>query len=274
MASNWSVKDINNKILAATFPETSTNVKIWSISTRKVLFEEDSNKVIWNMFLHSSSSWSLLVIILKDEVELLKFQNETLVSINRCFTSLFAYANLSFSSFVFPHVLIGQYHGKEYGYSISVWNVAEKIFFYKYLHNIYNVTDGNRNTISEASYVSSSFVIATSKESDDNQWTEMFNCIIKVVNDDGELIREIVLDDKFDKFNSPLMNIKLHFNGNWLLVEHLQDCVFFKLDLKELLDLEAKDEVPCKKLNQLQLESDLFYKTIINRTSISCVHIP
>lgn len=266
---------INNNILAVTSADVSTNVKIWSIGTRKVVFQEDTNKFIHKLVLQSFSSVSWVALVRENELELLKFDGDALGFRHGC---PYNFGCISFSNFVFPHILLGEFLKVRDGwgnYSILVWKVDdenEKIVNHKYLPDSSSFTHENI-FIYDAIYVSSSFVISTCNSQErpcNDGWTFVENCIIKIVNEDGELIRELEIVD----YDSPPVSTKLQINGNRLLVELIRECVIFKLDLKDLLSGEENEKVSFKKLNQLKQESDLYYKTVINKTSISRVHVP
>ena len=84
------------------------------------------------------------------------------------------------------------------------------------------------------------------------------------MNDEGQLIRKLELDS----YQRGHMDTKIHLHRNWLLVERLRDFTIFKLDMEQLLCLDASDNTPIKKL-ELGREAYQFYKIILSKTSIS-----
>ena len=53
----------------------------------------------------------------------------------------------------------------------------------------------------------------------DDVWTNVKNCVIKILNDEGQLIRKLELDS----YQRGHMDTKLHLHRNWLLVERFRD---------------------------------------------------
>merc|ERR1719188_29022 len=256
-----------------------TAVKVFSTRMREVLFEEDC--LIHDIVLDSISSSSLLsrlIHIREDRVEMLCFNDNTLVS-RFSFPQEFE-GGKGFLSSVFPHILYCQFprsrwdEGEVKG--VFVWKVDEEneqIVMHKYLPVPHDFAV-RREVLFDAIYVSSSFVVSTGNiqafpvdfdrwNDQVEVWSQVENCVIKILNDDGQLIRELALDS----YQSGHMNTKLHLHRNWLLVERLRDFIIFKFDMEQLLNLDAGDDISFKRLEFGQ-ETNRFYKIILRKNSI------
>ena len=256
-----------------------TAVKVFSTRMREVLFEEDCliHDIVFDS-ISSSSLLSRLIHIREDRVEMLCFNDNALVS-RFSFPQEFE-GGKGFLSSVFPHILYCQFPRSRWDEgevkAVFVWKVDEEneqIVMHKYPPYPHNFAV-RREVLFDAIYVSSSFVVSTGNIQafpvDFDRWTDQVevwsqveNCVIKILNDDGQLIRELELDS----YQSGHMNTKLHLHRNWLLVERLRDFIIFKFDMEQLLNLDACDNVSFKRLEFGQ-EKDRFYKIILSKTSI------
>ena len=255
---------IDNNILAVWLKQRFdfTAIKVWSTRTKALLFEEECliDDIVFDRST-PSSSLSRLIHVLEDKVEMLSFNDNTLVS---RFSSPQDFEGRSgFSSFVFPHILHCQFLGV---FVLKVDEETEQIVTIKHLPDSDNFADG-QEVLLDAIYVSSTFVASTSRIEQypyDDVWTNVRNCVIKILNDEGQLIRKLELDS----YQRGHMDTKIHLHRNWLLVERLRDFTIFKLDMEQLLCLDASDNTPIKKL-ELGREAYQFYKIILSKTSIS-----
>ena len=158
--------------------------------------------------------------------------------------------------------------------SIFVWKIDDKnkqIENHKSLPSFDNQPDdeaeenGVKELVQNAVYVSSCYVVSGCKE---RTW------VITILNDDGDFIKEVEtdLDDRhaYTHFDFFIYGKRLFVALN--IGNSHASLSLFKFDLEELLSLEPKRNVFCRKLEALIQDSTLFHHLFItNKTSIASV---
>ena len=172
----------------------------------------------------------------------------------------------SFSKCVFPYILhcFDQAHGDFV--SIFVWKINDKkkhIVNHKSLpiFNNFHMTEENEveMLVADAVYVSSCFVVTGCNRS---------NCVVTILNDDGDFIREVEINiQKYDFYEGAYFIIY----GRRLFVKLDGANAIFKLDLdlEELLSEDSNRNVLYR--NLMTLKHDTTGLFLIDKTSIASV---
>ena len=222
------------------------------------------------MDLDKSSSLPMVILFTDDKAEVLSFDNNNTISRYEMAYNVGVGYRRCNSNLVFPYLLncfVNDNDNNDQG-PISVWKIDDRnkqIVNHKFLPNFYNksVIDNGveMRLVGNVMYVSSCFVLAICTRSD---------CIITVLNDDGDLIREV----EINIFGNPRAYIKQEayffmYGKRLFISQDNESYKVYKMDLDELLRLDFDGRIPYVKFEELKqdLTKEHFY--IISKTSIA-----
>ena len=252
--------EVNNNILAChlvpSFWGKKSTVKVWSMKNHELLFEEEVFELL--SMLHDEAS-NILVLIQSDKIEVLSF-DESSVSVSRCvnqdesITTVFDEVNVS--RIAFPYILFSNI--QPHSHSMFTWHWDEnrkEISRFMFIENFEKFVFGSENgegdndryKISDATYVKNTFVTITCTDHAGDYENAIAidysaTSVIRVLNDNGEILRRIELKGQF-----PSVNIVL-VNEHKILVD-FEDVGYLRMfDLRELLT-PGTNEMPYAILN-------------------------
>ena len=259
------------------FKSSKSTVKVWSNKTYELLFEEEFYN-LHCMLLDEKSD--ILSLIQSDKVEVLFFDGSTF-SRSRCISEYPLWNEVIIERIAFPYILFCHY---EYCFhTMSMWKLDEKKkevtqfrFFEVFEEFLDGAEEGEKEfSLTDATYVNSLFVILGTEDYTEDEGRLpgrghsdfMATSVIKVINDEGELLRRFQLNGEFDSGNIVLIN------EHRLVVDfaHYNDEESVHMfDLRHLLS-PGSDEIPYAKFNLKKSDLDTHHVScyVINKTSIS-----
>ena len=260
---------INDSILAIwSWPWASgsnATLKVWSVKSKEKLLDEvipTLESVVFD--LDRSSSLPLIVLILEQKVEALKFGDNSISRYELAFDVDDGY-QWYYSNLVFPYLLHCFDNDEDDFISLFVWKIDDEnkqIEHHTSIPNFDNVhvaEDGEESELVENGiYIPSSFVVATHNKR---------ICVIKILNDEGDLIRKLRINFYKDTDLWWNANFFIHRKRVFLsLDDGIYRIAIYKIELKKLLSLKGFRKLTA--LIQSRFRTHVF---VTNKTSIASV---
>ena len=287
-AENSTTKAVvNNKIVALwSVPvyEDGTTLIVCSLKTKEVLFRENLSNYL-NVVLVDSSS-TMLVLLFQDKIDVLSFNDEGSMLVSRTSCPVNHQDTTRFINYAPPYILHCTWS------ALNVWKIdyeRKQVELHKHVPDFeifFRKANGealhfHHNPPLNATYVASHFIVVNATEidyDDDMYWAydeeDMpgYMCVLLILNEDGERIREI----QVNAFRFKDVDTKLHVLGNQLLVEADEGCKMFKFYIPEVLNPDPNQAITCHELPELQhlpeLQQEYFDDIyFFNKTSIASV---
>ena len=247
-------------------------LKVFSLETKAVVFEDIVPDTLCKIQLDQSSSRLILLYTMK--IEVLSFNNNSFSRFS-CNTqvplhfddyesavendvNVMCWESATYMSFPnLSHFETSEEDGK-HQISAFVWKIDDQkkqIKRHKYFADFGSCLQLTYDKIAlmGAFYVSSSFIVIT--EEDPSLNAESYNFLLKVLNEEGELLKRIQLNDhSFEMFGTYMYENRLVINSFGRRGKG-ETNVF---NLKELLNSEANNNVSMKRFPELNLENSFY----------------
>ena len=256
-------------------------LKVFSLETKEIVFEDIVPDTVCKVQIDQSSS--LLVLLHSTKIEVLSFNNNSLsrfstntqlplhfeddesaVENDVNVTCWYSETSMSFPNL--SHFEVNEENGK-YQISAFVWKINDEkkqVKRHKYYADFgsYLQLTHDKKVFWEAFYVSSSFIVITK----DGHDAKSINYLLKVLNDEGELLKTIQFNPRFGYLGS-------YMHENRLVIHSLEEGVKFEMnmfDLRELLNSEANNNLSMKRFPGHVVNYDLVFS---DDTSITIIDL-